>query len=142
MENEIPDKRYFRIGEVSRLTELEPHVIRYWEKEFPRLKPLRADSRQRLYSRADVRLIMDIRRLLHEERYTIAGAKRKLRGRVVEPPPKAASEPAPVSRNTAQPDLPLFSGGEGSETPPDREPDRRFLTEIKEELRRIRRVLS
>ena len=52
MDYRIPEKRYFRIGEVSALTQLEPHVIRYWEKEFPSLRPLRADSRQRLYSRA------------------------------------------------------------------------------------------
>ncbi len=75
---EIPDKRYFKIGEVSQLTGLEPYVIRYWESEFEPLKPLRAGSSQRLYTRADVELILAIQRLLYEEKYTIAGAKKKL----------------------------------------------------------------
>lgn len=75
---DIPKKRYFRIGEVSKLVGVEPHVIRYWETEFDNLSPTRAGSKQRLYTREDVTLLMRIERLLHVEKYTIAGAKLKL----------------------------------------------------------------
>lgn len=75
---DIPKKRYFRIGEVSKLVGVEPHVIRYWETEFDNLSPTRAGSKQRLYTREDVTLLLRIERLLHIEKYTIAGAKLKL----------------------------------------------------------------
>ncbi|MBW2619429.1 MAG: MerR family transcriptional regulator [Deltaproteobacteria bacterium] len=75
---EIPQKRYFKIGEVSQLTGVEAYVIRYWESEFSQLAPTRVGSSQRLYTRQDVELLLTIRRLLYEEKYTIAGARRKL----------------------------------------------------------------
>ena len=78
---DIPNKRYFRIGEVSKLVGVEPHVIRYWETEFDNLSPTRAGSKQRLYTREDVTLLLRIERLLHVEKYTIAGAKLKLADR-------------------------------------------------------------
>ena len=151
----FPQKRYFRIGEVSRLTDLEPHVIRYWEKEFHRLKPLRADSRQRLYTQEDVRLILEIRRLLHEERYTIAGARKRLAepggspasgpGSGLEPAPLPAfpALPEPVPRAGTQPELPLFP----DEPPPQPAPgqgsgEQDLLGTIKQELGRIIRILS
>jgi DNA-binding transcriptional MerR regulator len=79
MKSKIPDKEYFRIGEVAKLLEVEPHVVRYWESEFRLVKPLRAESRQRLYRRKDIETLFRIKRLLYEERYTIAGAKQRLR---------------------------------------------------------------
>ena len=76
---DIPtDKRYFRIGEVSRIIGVEPYVLRYWESEFPQIKPQRADSNQRTYQRKDLELIMEIKSLLHDEKLTIEGAKKKL----------------------------------------------------------------
>ncbi len=75
---ELPDKLYFRIGEVSRLTGVRPHVLRYWETEFPMIAPKKSGRGQRLYRRKDVELILEIKRLLYEERYTIEGARRKL----------------------------------------------------------------
>ena len=76
----VPDnKRYFRIGEVSRIIGVEPYVLRYWESEFPQIRPSRADSNQRTYQKKDLEIIMEIKRLLHEERMTVAGAKRKLK---------------------------------------------------------------
>jgi DNA-binding transcriptional MerR regulator len=78
-EKGIPDKLYYRIGEVSRIVGVEPHVLRYWESEFPFLKPSRVVSKQRLYKRKDVEMLLRIKRLLHEEKYTIAGAKKHLR---------------------------------------------------------------
>ena len=73
---QIPDKLYFKIGEVSKLAEVAPHVLRYWESEFSDIKPKRATSRQRLYRREDVELILIIKNLLHTQGYTIAGARK------------------------------------------------------------------
>ena len=77
---QIPDdKTYFRIGEVSRITGLEPYVLRYWESEFPQIRPRRADSNQRTYRKNDLEIIMEIKRLLYDERLTIEGARKKLK---------------------------------------------------------------
>jgi len=72
-------KRYYRIGEVSRITGVKPYVLRYWENEFRSLLPRKTRSNQRLYRRSDIDAILLIRRLLWDERYTIAGAKQRLR---------------------------------------------------------------
>ncbi|MBW1767102.1 MAG: MerR family transcriptional regulator [Deltaproteobacteria bacterium] len=77
---QVPDnKRYFRIGEVSRITGLEPYVLRYWESEFFQIRPRRADSNQRTYRKEDLEIILEIKRLLYEEKLTIRGAKQKLK---------------------------------------------------------------
>ena len=77
---EIPDgKRYFRIGEVSRMMGVEPYVLRYWESEFPQIRPSRADSNQRTYQRKDLEIIIEIKRLLYDEKMTIEGARRKMK---------------------------------------------------------------
>jgi DNA-binding transcriptional MerR regulator len=79
-ENPIPyDRLYYRIGEVSRITGLKPHVLRYWESEFKVIKPHKGGSLQRLYRRKDLDLILKIKKLLYEEGFTIAGAKKKIR---------------------------------------------------------------
>jgi DNA-binding transcriptional MerR regulator len=79
-EHPIPSERlYYRIGEVSRITGLKAHVLRYWESEFKVIKPFKSGSLQRLYRRKDLDLILRIKKLLYEEGFTIAGAKRKIR---------------------------------------------------------------
>ena len=78
MDANIPDKLYFKIGEVGKLAQVQPHVLRYWETEFKHIRPKRANSKQRLYRREDVELILKIKHLLHEQGYTIAGAKKLL----------------------------------------------------------------
>jgi DNA-binding transcriptional MerR regulator len=78
---EIPDRVYFRIGEVSSIVGVDPHVLRYWESEFKVIKPRRAKSKQRLYRRKDVKNLLQIKSLLHDEGYTIAGARRLLKAR-------------------------------------------------------------
>ncbi len=75
----LPDKSFFRIGEVSRLTATKTFVLRYWETEFPMLQPVKSPSGHRLYRREDVQTVMEIRRLLYDEGFTIAGARRHLR---------------------------------------------------------------
>jgi DNA-binding transcriptional MerR regulator len=72
---EIPDKLYFRIGEVARLCRVPAYVLRFWESEFPQLKPNKSGTGQRLYRRRDVELALRIKQLVHEEGYTIAGAR-------------------------------------------------------------------
>ena len=75
---EIPDKLYFRIGEVAVLLGVEPYVLRYWETEFPSLAPKKSGTGHRLYRRKDVELLLKIRHLLYEKRFTIEGARQTL----------------------------------------------------------------
>jgi DNA-binding transcriptional MerR regulator len=75
----IPDKLFFKIGEVADLASVEQHVLRYWEDEIDTLKPTKNKSGQRLYQKKDVELVLEIKRLLYEEKFTIAGAKRNLK---------------------------------------------------------------
>ena len=84
---EIPDKLYFRIGDVSRLADLKPYVLRYWESEFPALAPKKSGTNQRLYRRKDVELILEIKSLLYEKRYTIEGAKKYFLSKAKKPAP-------------------------------------------------------
>ena len=86
--NEIPDKLYFRIGEVARLCEVQAYVLRFWESEFPQLKPNKGGTGQRLYRRRDVEMAMKIKRLLYDEGYTIAGARQILKTEVKQPVPQ------------------------------------------------------
>src|SRR6056300_886185 len=77
----IPGKRYFTIGEVSDLCDVKPHVLRYWEQEFPQLKPVKRRGNRRYYQRQDVMLIRQIKSLLYTEGFTIGGARQKLSGK-------------------------------------------------------------
>jgi DNA-binding transcriptional MerR regulator len=76
----IPGKRYFTIGEVSDLCGVKPHVLRYWEQEFPQLKPVKRRGNRRYYQRQDVLMIRQIRSLLYEQGFTIGGARQKMSG--------------------------------------------------------------
>ena len=76
----IPGKRYFTIGEVAELCDVKPHVLRYWEQEFPQLKPVKRRGNRRYYQRHDVLLIRQIRSLLYDEGFTIGGAPQRLEG--------------------------------------------------------------
>jgi len=108
---EIPDKVYFKIGEVARLADLKPYVLRYWESEFGVLRPKKSRSGQRLYRRSDVELILHIKTLLKKRKFTIAGARAEMsKGRkslpedvdddtatLRQPPAASPSESAPVT---------------------------------------------
>ncbi len=78
-EKEIPDKFYFKVGEVSAIAGVPAYVLRFWETEFEKVKPKRTPSGQRLYSKGDVELILEIRHLLYEKKFTIQGAKKHLK---------------------------------------------------------------
>ncbi len=79
MSPEIPDKQFFKIGEVSQIVGVKAHVLRYWETEFNAVRPSKTRSNQRLFRRRDVEVLLQIKVLLYEEKYTIAGANRRLR---------------------------------------------------------------
>lgn len=98
---DIPDKLYFRIGEVSRLAGVKPYVLRFWENEFPGLGPKKSGTGQRLFRRKDVELVLEIKQLLYEKRYTIEGARKWLetRGKT-----ETAKSKRPKAVRTAQPD--------------------------------------
>jgi DNA-binding transcriptional MerR regulator len=100
---EIPDKLYFRIGEVSRLAGIKPYVLRFWETEFSSLGPKKSGKGHRLYRRKDVELVLEIKRLLYDNRYTIEGARKFLDSRSREIVAK------PVVAKAAPPQPELFS---------------------------------
>ena len=85
---EIPDKLYFKIGEVSELLGVEPYVLRYWETEFPALSPKKSGTGHRLYRRKDVELLLRIKHLLYEKRFTIEGARQSLQAAARAPKPR------------------------------------------------------
>ena len=126
---EIPNKLYFRIGDVSRIAGVKPYVLRYWETEFPAIGPKKSGSNHRLYRRKDVELILDIKRLLYQDRYTIEGARKHLdslhkaeagmrskKSAKVEfsqpavPIPAAPMPPASVGQATVSSPVGVFSG--------------------------------
>lgn len=129
-EPEIPDKLYFRIGDVARLAGIKPYVLRFWETEFPGLGPKKSGTGQRLYRRKDVELVLEIKRLLYEKRYTIEGARKFLETRV-KPEPVAVSKAAKSKK--AQSDL-FGSDGATALVP--------IFEKVREELRAIAKILS
>jgi len=100
----IPDRLYFKIGDVARICGLETYVLRFWETQFPQLKPNKSGTGQRLYRRRDVEMVLEIQRLVHKEGYTISGARQALEGglRRVFPAVVAALGDAPAAEKTKQ----------------------------------------
>jgi DNA-binding transcriptional MerR regulator len=98
----LPNKLYFRIGEVAKIIGVKPYVLRYWETEFTILKPGKTPSRHRLYRRRDVETLLEIKRLLYQEGFTIAGAKKRLKDLEREEPALPEPSPAPQNENYRQ----------------------------------------
>ena len=96
----IPDKPYFKIGDVAKLCGLEPYVLRYWETEFRSLKPEKTKSGQRLYRKQHVELVLRIRTLLYDNRFTIEGARAALRSQGHEEGPAVSLPPPAIDRET------------------------------------------
>lgn len=94
----VPDKLYFRIGEVSDLCRLPAYVLRFWETEFPQLKPVKSSTGQRMYRQKDVESVLRIKKLLYEEGFTIAGARQQLRA---EAKPERNQTPLPFPSHSA-----------------------------------------
>lgn len=120
---EIPNKLYFRIGEVAKLAAIKPYVLRFWESEFSGLGPKKSGTGHRLYRRKDVELVLEIKRLLYEKRFTIEGARKVLESK---PKRETALKPVPVPRRQGE----LFSGTSA------------FYQEIKRELGEILSILK
>jgi len=114
----IPDKLYFKIGEVKKITGVETHVLRYWESEFKIIRPQRASSRQRLYRRVDVENILTIKKLLYEDGYTVPGARKFLTAKK-ETKKKSKRPPALTSARA-----------------------RSMLTELKSDLKQLQEMLE
>lgn len=140
MDPQIPDKLYFKIGEVAELTGVKPHVLRYWETEVSSIRPTKNRHQQRLYRQRDIELILRLKDLLYSQGYTIAGARKLLRRKAVAAPaePVAVSQPSPLAEAAPLPvaedgqmALPLGSGI-----------DRRLLEELRRDLARLRDSLS
>jgi DNA-binding transcriptional MerR regulator len=106
---EIPDKLFFRIGEVSQLIGVEPYVLRYWESEFRGLTPKKSSSGQRMFRRKDVELLLRIRNLLYEKKFTIEGARKVLAGETQQEL-FSGSDPLPAIRKELAEILRLVSG--------------------------------
>jgi DNA-binding transcriptional MerR regulator len=114
---DIPNKLYFRIGEVAKLAGIKPYVLRFWETEFPGLGPKKSGTGHRLYRRKDVELVLEIKRLLYEKRFTIEGARKFLGSQ----PKGAAAKNSAIPRNQRE----LFN-----QAPPQLEDIRKELAEI------------
>jgi DNA-binding transcriptional MerR regulator len=99
----IPDRLYFKIGDVARICEVETYVLRFWETQFPQLKPNKSGTGQRLYRRRDVELALEIKRLVHAEGYTLSGARQALEQR----------HRRPSRQRESQSSLPLVNGDSG-----------------------------
>jgi DNA-binding transcriptional MerR regulator len=116
----IPDKLYFKIGEVKKITGIETHVLRYWESEFKIIRPQRASSKQRLYRRVDVENILTIKKLLYEDGYTVPGARKLLTAKKGEKKQSASVQPK-------------VSGGKKA---------RSMLSELKNDLKQLQEMLE
>lgn len=111
---ELPDKLYFKIGEVAELAGVKPHVLRYWESEFGFLRPAKSKTNQRLYKKKDIELVVRLKELLHSQGYTIAGARKKMRelSRAGGKNKSVGQQEQPES-SVDQMTLPLVSGFDG-----------------------------
>jgi DNA-binding transcriptional MerR regulator len=94
MERKVPNKLFFKIGEVCEITDTQPYVLRYWESEFPALAPAKNSSGQRIYRRRDIETVLRIKQLLYEEGFTIAGAKKRLETEIAGRPETPQSQAA------------------------------------------------
>ncbi len=126
MERKIPNKLFFKIGEVCELTDTQPYVLRYWESEFPALAPAKNSSGQRIYRRRDIETVLRIKQLLYEEGFTIAGAKKRLETELQGRAPTPSQTPLPGE----------IAAAEGADR------SREVLREVRDQLRGILTLLG
>ena len=133
MERKIPNKLFFKIGEVCEITDTQPYVLRYWESEFPALAPAKNSSGQRIYRRKDIETVLRIKQLLYEEGFTIAGAKKRLEMEMAGRAPTPSSAP------------PGGNGGDGAAAGggvAGGDQTKKALHEIRDQLREILTLLD
>jgi DNA-binding transcriptional MerR regulator len=146
MDRQIPNKLFFKIGEVCEITDTQPYVLRYWESEFPALAPAKNSSGQRIYRRKDIETVLRIKQLLYEEGFTIAGAKKRLEAEMTgraTTPSSMASDPAveaagapPAPAPAGAPEAPPLSAA----VPDDK--TRAVLLEVRAQLRELLTLLD
>ena len=124
MDKKIPNKLFFKIGEVCEITDTQPYVLRYWESEFPALAPAKNSSGQRIYRRRDIETVLRIKQLLYEEGFTIAGAKKRLEAEM-----------------SVRSDTPALAADAGPDGAGDTK-TRTALKEVREQLREILTLLD
>ena len=126
MDKAIPNKLFFKIGEVCEITDTQPYVLRYWESEFPALAPAKNSSGQRIYRRKDIETVLRIKQLLYDEGFTIAGAKKRLESEM------SGRGPTPQSM-ASQSDPPPSEGDDRTKT---------ILFEVRDQIREILTLLD
>jgi DNA-binding transcriptional MerR regulator len=127
MERKIPNKLFFKIGEVCEITDTQPYVLRYWESEFPALAPAKNSSGQRIYRRRDIETVLRIKQLLYDEGFTIAGAKKRLEAEM------STRADTPLPPGEPVPDGAALAGDAKA---------RAALKEVKDQLREILTLLD
>ena len=127
MDKSIPNKLFFKIGEVCEITDTQPYVLRYWESEFPALAPAKNSSGQRIYRRKDIETVLRIKQLLYDEGFTIAGAKKKLE--------------AEASGKGTTPQS-MAGEAEAAEKAKDEDKTREVLLEVKDQLHELLTLLE
>lgn len=130
MDPKIPDKLYFKIGEVADIAGVKPHVLRYWESEFKAIRPTKSRSKQRLYRQQDIELILRLKDLLYNQGYTISGARKQLRCK-----PTAAPDDLPA-------DCPVGDPDEQMALPLKGQLDHSLLKEIRQDILRLKESLG
>ena len=134
MDRQIPNKLFFKIGEVCEITDTQPYVLRYWESEFPALAPAKNSSGQRIYRRKDIETVLRIKQLLYEEGFTIAGAKKRLEAEL------AGRAPTPATM-ASLPETIVTTVAPGDE-PAAADDARAVLLEVRDHLRGILTLLG
>ncbi len=150
MERQIPNKLFFKIGEVCEITDTQPYVLRYWESEFPALAPAKNSSGQRIYRRKDIETVLRIKQLLYDEGFTIAGAKKRLEaemsGRGPTPVSMAgdAQVPAPPVKVPPTPAADAVTHAKTAPVATDEEAEktRAVLLEVREQLKAMLTLLE
>lgn len=134
-EPNIPEKLYFKIGEVAKIVGVKPYVLRYWETEFKEIGPIKSRSNQRLYRRKDVQALVAIKRLLYQEGYTISGARKKIRdfmrGDESDVPKKGKKKAD--QRISAKGQVPTGFSGDGG---------KKLMIKLKKELEELREIIT
>jgi DNA-binding transcriptional MerR regulator len=141
MDFQIPEKLYYKIGEVAKFTGIKTHVLRYWETEFKAIRPNKSRSNQRLYRKQDVELILRLKDLLYNQGFTIAGARKKLREKPAEKVAEIAVEAPAASQVKATKQVPSEASDQLA-LPLSGSYDPKLLKEIRQDLLRLKKSLE
>ncbi len=141
MDRQIPNKLFFKIGEVCEITDTQPYVLRYWESEFPALAPAKNSSGQRIYRRKDIETVLRIKQLLYEEGFTIAGAKKRLEAEMAGRGPTPASMASDAVAEE-KPAAPASVPEAAAASDPAEDKTRAVLLEVRAQLREMLAILD